>query len=141
MNLHSAHVYLCRGQVLLLLSFPKPESCLFQSFLFPKRNINCAVLLIHTNHCEAPPRRARTRCNVAPPSRLYSAAVLSSALYHYPLASAAVPNFMSSTNVSGLVSSVILHLLSAEDQTLLNGRNTLLLLNALLYPGDLGELK
>lgn len=28
-----------------------------------------------------PPRRAKTRCSVAPPSRLYSAAVLSSFLW------------------------------------------------------------
>jgi hypothetical protein len=44
---------------------------------FPLRRFVCGWgLPLH----ELPPRRARTRCSVAPPSRAYSSAVLSSAL-------------------------------------------------------------
>jgi hypothetical protein len=49
------------------------ESSLMASLLI-------SALVTRTERLHRPPRRARTKCNVAPPSRLYSAAVLSSFL-------------------------------------------------------------
>lgn len=72
-----------------------------------------------------PPRRARTRCSVAPPSRLYSAAVLSSLLQQ-----------IVSRERAGIRRSYA-HLLAAEDQTLLNRGNAFLLFDTLLYARDL----
>lgn len=83
-----------------------------------------------------PPRRARTRCSVAPPSRLYSEAVLSSALFDCKLEfarsrSSRVYIYMD------LDVGYDVHLLSAEDQSLLDGGDAFFLLDSFLYSGDL----
>ena len=109
-----------------------------------------------------PPRNARTRCKVAPPSSWYSAAVFSSVLYLW-IISEAVLNFRGVDGGVGGVgrktapkprSEMIcrvmrvsdlkllitmlgkrmghIHLLSAKDQTLLYGWDAFLFLNLLL---------
>lgn len=50
-----------------------------------KQVINQGVMFLSYYKAPPPPRRARTRCSVAPPSRLYSEAVLSSALFYCKL--------------------------------------------------------
>lgn len=94
---------------------------------------------MHDHHCRKPPRRARTRCSVAPPSRWYSAAVLSSALYSkgFFLSLAFILNRRDRKDQKQETIGYDVHLLSTEDQSLLNGRNTLLLLDTLFYPRDL----
>lgn len=97
-----------------------------------------------------PPRRASTKCSVAPPSRLYSEAVLSSALQQIASASASAPYtkaaplpFPSRIISSGLSPGTLggssqrriedAHLFPAVNQPLLRRRNPLLLLDALFY--------
>jgi hypothetical protein len=79
-----------------------------------------------------PPRRARTRWRVAPPSSWYSLAVLSSFLHvnvvSHVFVTSCVPLLNCPLNI---------HLLSAEDEALLCWRNALLLLDTLLDARDL----
>jgi len=81
---------------------------------------------------EQPPRRARTKCNVAPPSRPYSSAVLSSFLSATLVNDPRSLPLISRRFHPPVVCIYNSHLLPAEDQTLLHGWNALLLLNALL---------
>lgn len=85
-----------------------------------------------------PPRRASTRWSVAPPSRLYSEAVLSSALLVTSCQLGFVFDVEKRRNGNSSRSS-FLHLLAAEDESLLDRGDSLLLLDTLLYPGDLYE--
>lgn len=82
-----------------------------------------------------PPRSARTKCKVAPPSRLYSAAVLSSLLcvesgrqrlYHCLELSETV-------SLARFVVGWCVHLFAAIDQTLLYGWDAFLFFDTLLY--------
>ena len=111
-----------------------------------------------------PPRSANTKCNVAPPSRLYSDAILSSALYVAAYESA-FPPFPTTTKETCANREIphlcegrkagkereregILrkkkkkkknaHLFPAVDEPLLHGGYPFFFLHALLYAGDLG---
>jgi hypothetical protein len=79
-----------------------------------------------------PPRRARTRCRVAPPSSWYSFAVLSSFLYVRIISRVFVVSLVSSPETT-----LHVHLLATKDQTLLCWGNALLLLDTLLDARDL----
>lgn len=135
------HIYLLVTQASLRPVFLEPGSRMFLlRYLLITSHSDSVPLVDYSNHREAPPRRARTRCNVAPPSRLYSAAVLSSALYHYAVTSVKSQPSHPTLVLLFLCWGVRLHLLSTKDQTLLDGRNAFLLFDALLYPRNLGRL-
>ena len=73
-----------------------------------------------------PPRRARTRCRVAPPSSWYSLAVLSSFLHVHIVSHALAISFPYPSLI------LYVHLLAAENEALLCWGNAFLLLDTLL---------
>ena len=85
----------------------------------------------------APPLSARTRCSVAPPSRLYSFAVLSSALSIRRCRQRLPYLHKRSTAPEHSREGSSAHLLAAEDEPLLHRRDPLLLLHSLFDARDL----